>query len=181
MMYDTISIRYAKVLFELDCKSHSLDKRLDDFTSIKNTFKAHPQLVRFMRAPHVTLQEKQDVIQGIFKEVFDPVFIHFLVFLLQRRRLNRLEQIARIYRFLVNQYLGKWEADLVTAVPVDRDNEAKLVKKLESMFNKKIILNKKIDPHIIGGGILVLSNSMLDWSVTGRLKKLKEHLIASVV
>lgn len=181
MMNYTTSIRYAKVLFELDCQNSQLDTRLGCFASIMNIFHEHPELVQFLRAPYVALQDKQTMLQETLKEVFDPTFIHFLVFLMQKRRLNHLEQIRRVYRFLVNRHLGKWEAELVTAVPVDAENEAKLVEKLEHIFHKKILLNKKVDPKIIGGGILVLSNSMLDWSVTGRLAKLKDHLIASVV
>ena len=96
--------------------------------------------------------------------------------MIHKGRLSNFGLIANEYKLMVNEYLGIWEADIVTAIPMDDESEAKLKQKVEEDFNKKMILNKKIDPKIIGGVILVIANEMLDWSVTGRLRKLKEKL-----
>lgn len=181
MIDHVISPRYAKVLFDLDRIKGNLDQRLEDFESIINIFNDNFKLVRFLKAPQVALKDKKKILQDLLRENFDPTFINFLSYLIQKGRLIHLGNIRNEYRLLVNEYLKRWEADIVTAVPMDIDSEAKLVKKLEEIFHKKIHLNKNIDPQIIGGAILVIANKMLDWSVIGRLRKLKENLIATQV
>lgn len=176
-----ISPRYAKVMFLLDCKKGNLDQRLVDFESVVTIFKQNSKLVKFLKAPHISTKDKKKLLQDSLKANFDPIFINFLVYLIQKGRITNLSNIGKEYRLLVNNHLKRWDADVVTAIPMDADSEAKLVKKLELIFQKKINLNKKIDPKIIGGAILVMSNEMLDWSVTGRLRKLKDKLIANQV
>lgn len=176
-----ISPRYAKVLFDLDCAKGNSDRRLKDFDSIINIFNHNPKLVKFLKAPQVTLKEKKKLLWDSLKEKFDLMFINFLSFLIQKRRLGHLVSIGNVYRLLVNEYLERWEADIITAVPIDAQSERKLVEKLEKLFHKEINLKNRIDPKIIGGAILVTSNEMLDWSLTGRLRKLKEKLNATQV
>lgn len=178
MIGRAISPRYAKVLFDLDCIKSSLEQRLEDFESILNIFTDNPKLVKFLKSPQVVLNDKKKLVKNSLKGHFDETFMNFLFYLIQKKRLIHLGSIAHEYRLLVNEYLERWEADIVTAVPMDIESETKLVEKLEKIFHKKINLNKKIDPKIIGGAVLVISNEMLDWSVTGRLRKLKENLIA---
>lgn len=170
-----ISPRYAKVLFDLDCIKGNLDHRLDDFEAIFNIFDSNPKLVRFLKSPQVALKDKKEVFQDSLKAHFDQIFLNFLSYLIQKGRLVYLRSIRNEYKRLA----GIWEADIVTAVPLDSESEAKLMEKLKQIFHKKIILKKRIDPTIIGGVILVVANEMLDWSVTGRLKKLKDNLIAT--
>lgn len=181
MIGHAISPRYAKVLFGLDCAKNKLDQRMNDFESILTIFNSNPKLKMFLRSPQVALKDKKKVLQNSLKDQFDTTFINFLSYLIQQERLVHLSHIANEYKLLVNEYLGRWEANIITAVPMDADSEEKLLKKLETMFHKKIHLNKKVDPQIIGGVILIISNEMLDWSVRGRLKKLKENLIANQV
>lgn len=176
MINYAISPRYAKVLFHLDCAKGNLDRRLEDFNSIINIFNHNPKLVNFLKTPQVILEDKKKLLFESLKEKFDLMFINFLGYLIQKGRLGNLVSIGNAYRLLVNAYLEKWEADIITAVPIDTYSERRLVNKLEKRFNKKINLTNKIDPKIIGGAILVISNEMLDWSVAGRLRKLKEKL-----
>ena len=177
MSEQVLSPRYAKVLFDLDCKEDRLEQRLKDFAFILTILQDNPKLVKFLHSPQIAIKKKHELLQNSLKENFDNTFLTFLSYIVEKKRLSYLSAIGNKYRLLVNQYLERWEADIVTAVPMEAENEAKLVEKLESIFHKKVYLNKKIDPKIIGGVILLVSNEMLDWSVTGRLKKLREHLM----
>lgn len=177
----SVAARYAKVLFDLDCKQGDLDKRLDDFKLIAEIFKLQPKLIRLLKTSQVSLNDKRKLLSDIFGKTFDSRFIHFISYLIEKKRLSYLNHIGIEYEFLVNKHLDRWEANVITAVPMDAKSESKLVEKLETVFHKKAHLSKKIDPKIIGGAILILANGMLDWSVRGRLKKLKDNLIATQV
>lgn len=178
MIDRSIAQRYAKALFDLSHADGSLEQKLDDFDFTIKIFQDHPKLVKLLKMPHLKFEEKWKVLEDSLKGKLTPVFMNFLHFLIQKGRLTNLSQIAHEYRLLVNNFLKIWEADIVTAVPIDEESEAKLKHKLEEAYQKKIKINKKIDPQILGAAILIMDNEMLDWSITGRLRKLKDHLIA---
>ena len=175
-MNHTISLRYAKALFVLDKKSGNLESRLKDFKMLLDVFDANSKLFRYLKAPYVHVKEKNNMIRDILKDEYDSVIMNFLLYLVKKGRINNFELIAKHYRHMVNEELGIWEADIITAVPLDEENETNLKKSLSEKFRKKIVLSNKVDPKIIGGVILVVGNEMLDFSVTGRLKKIKENL-----
>jgi F-type H+-transporting ATPase subunit delta len=181
MINRTVSKRYAKVLFDLDRNKDFLALRLEHFGQIIKILNENPNLRRFLQAPHIVQEEKRKILQEIFKEKFDPQFWNFLGFLIRKGRFDNLSHISTEYKLLVDEYLGLWEADITTAVPIDAECEAKLKAKMEKDFHKKIKLNKTVDPKLIGGAILVISNEMFDWSVIGRLRKLKENLIETQI
>lgn len=177
----SVSSRYAKVLFAIDQKEERLQKRLVDFSTIIQIFKKNLKLIKFLQSPHIAMEEKTKLLQTCLQEAFGPLFLNFLFFLVQKGRISNLVHIANEYRLMVNKYHGIWEADVMTAVALDPDSEGKLKHWLEKDFDKKINLNKTVDSELIGGAILVFDNEMLDWSVSSRLKKLKDNLIAAQV
>ena len=175
-MNHTISLRYAKALFDLDKKKGNLLRRLKDFEMLLNVLGVNSKLLKFLKEPYILVAEKVKVLKDILKPEYDSVIMNFLFYLVEKGRINNFEMIAKHYRHMVNEDLGIWEADIVTAVPLDEANETKLEVSLSEKLQKKIIFSKKVDKEIIGGVILVVGNKMLDFSVTGRLKKIKEKL-----
>lgn len=173
MIDRAISLRYAKALFDLDGIKGQL---IADFECTTKALNDHPKLLKFLKSP-ISLIEKREVFQNLLGKNLNSVFIHFIFYLIQKGRLDNLQSISQEYKRMVNEYLGVWEVDIVSAVPIDADSELKLKEKLERDFSKKISLNKTVNPKIIGGAILVIENEMLDWSVASRVRKLKESLM----
>lgn len=169
MIDRAISLRYAKALFD------SKGTLLGDFESIIKIFNDHPKLVKFLKTPQISLIEKKKVLRNVLK--MDSLFLNFIFTLIQKGRIDSLQSIAHEYKLMANEYLGVWEVDIVSAVPLDAPFEEKLKEKLEKDFCKKIKLNTKVNPKVLGGAILLIENEMLDWSVESRLRKLKERLM----
>lgn len=180
-----VAIRYAKVLFNLDYNEDrtkdNFEKRLEDFKVILPIFKENPKLLQFMKSPQISLADKTKVLNEVLKSKTDHTFLNYLSYLVEKRSLDHLSIIEREYRRLVDDLLEIWEVDVITAVPLDAGSEARLKEKIENEFQRKVILNKEVDPSIIGGTILIMENKMLDWSIAGRLKKMKENLILTEV
>jgi F-type H+-transporting ATPase subunit delta len=179
MIKRALALRYSKALYDLDSPKGQLEKRVADFDFLLKTLKNQPKLLKFLEAPQITLQEKEKVLQACFSGKFDPTLFHFLSFLIEKGRFGYLSQIALEYRLMVDEALGIWEAEIVTAVPIEKEYEEQLKAKLEKFYQKKVKIKKEIDQKIIGGAVLIIANEMIDWSVAGRLKKLKEYLLAS--
>lgn len=177
MINNDLAQRYAKVLFNLDLKENKLQSRLEDFKSSGEIFSKNPKFLMFLKAPQLSLKEKENFIRDLLKDRYDHNFLRFLNYLIEKKHLENLEEIAYQYRRLVNQELGIWEAEMITAVELKPEIENSLKEKLQKIYKKTIKINRKIDPSIIGGAILIVDNQMIDWSVETRLKKIKENLL----
>lgn len=176
-----LALRYAKAQFNADFDQNNLEKKLVFFELVAKFLKENPNLIKFLEAPQIDQEEKRKTLKTLFKDRLDEDFYHFTYYLIEKRRLRYFDQISQEYRLMVNQHLGIWEAKIITAVAIDPQSENSLKEKLESYYKKKIKLNKEIDPKIIGGAILIVANEMIDWSVSERLKKMKENLMENVV
>lgn len=170
--------RYAKALFEIDTSPEHLERHLSAFDAVIAVLKAHPDMMLFFKAPQIPLSAKKKLLRDCFDEKVDGRFVDFLELLLRKDRFEFFPQIALHYRARVNRALGVWVAELTTAVPVGLEVEMKLQEKLENLFQKEIVIHKKVDPKVIGGAILVVANEMIDWSVAGRLRRMKETLLS---
>lgn len=181
MIERSIASRYSKVLFELDAPKGNYEKRIGDFDFLLALLENNPTLKTFLKAPQIPLEEKKSVLAASLSEKYDPAFMHFLFYLIQKRRFDYLKSIALEYRMMVNKHLGIWEASVITPTPIDQDAEKKMTDKLERYFHRKIKINQQIDPKMIGGAVLVIGNDIIDWSVRGRLRKMKEYLMAAPI
>lgn len=178
MIKRTIALRYSKALFELDLTKENLKRRLDDFEFFMHLLNDQPKLKRLLQSPQISESEKKEVLQKCIGNQTDRLFFQFINYLIEKRRLNDLKQIANEYRLKVNEFLGIWEAKMITAVPLEKEIEMKLKLKLENFYHHKIEITHELDPKIIGGAILIVSNKMIDWSLATRLRKMKENLLA---
>ena len=176
-----IASRYAKALFESDMLDEALPKRIEDFEMLLKVFDQNPALQRTLIAPQLESKDKKEILLSILDGRLDQKLLNFLFLLVEKRRWDYLKLIARAYRLLVNKHLEIWEAELLTAVPLDEGSEEVLKQKLKKIFNKKqIYLRKIIKPSIIGGATLLVENEMIDWSILGKLNKMKKSLLANI-
>lgn len=172
---------YAKALFEIDLMHVVLTKRVEDFAVLLEVFDQHPELENTLLAPQLEDKDKKDILLSILDGRLDETLLNFLFLLVEKKRWDHLNLIARAYRLLVNKHLDIWEAELITAVPIDKESEEILKQKLKKAFNKKQIhLKNIVHPAIIGGATLLIESEMIDWSISGKLNKMKKSLLASI-
>lgn len=176
-MTSKIAARYAKALF------HSASKvqqkiiliNLDD---ILIAYKKIPKFRPLLESPDISKTEKDAIIKKVFADKTDPLFLHFLSLLLEKGRFKHLPEIARVYRDVFTTTYGITDAHLVTATPLDDSTKEKLTNKLENIYQKKFDIEYDVNPQIIGGGVLVIEEKMIDFSIQGKLNKLKATLLA---
>jgi F-type H+-transporting ATPase subunit delta len=181
MIKRSLALRYSKALFELDRSKDLLEKRLGYFSALTQLFDHHPEALKYLYSPQVKLEKKKVWLQEHLKEELDPLFFKFLLYLIEKRRIKAIKQIADEYRLIVNDFLGIWDARVISAIPLEAEIEDKLKLRLENFYHHKIKITKEVNPSLIGGAILIVGNEMIDWSLSSRLKKMKEKLLTTNV
>lgn len=170
--------RYAKALFNLTEGNAHLEKLMTEIKALSELFCRNPLFFRFFNSPKPSTQEKERVLNKSLENRLDAKLIHFLTFLLIKGRFSAFPEIAKAYCQMVKEKLGVEEGFLALAKAVDSSQIEQLQAVLKKNINKKVTIKETIDPSLIGGGILRVSNRYLDFSLKGKLDKLKKDLLS---
>ena len=97
--------------------------------------------------------------------------------LAEKDRLTLLPGIARAYNERVMDHLKIVRGDVTTAVPLAPEKLRLLEQGLAKATGRKVVLEARVDPSIIGGVVTRLGSTVYDGSVTTQLQKMKQSLI----
>ena len=168
--------RYAQALLAAAEVGGVHEGVAESYQTMLETFKGRSDLAIFKESPQVATKEKKDLLTAVFSGRVEPVLIHFMQLLIDKNRIEFFRDIGEEFARLVEGKLGFERAVVTTAVPLPDDLTALLTKKLEAVSGAKIILEKKIDPEVIGGVCVTMGDKILDGTVRTNLDLLSKHL-----
>lgn len=176
MITSEIAYKYANALF----LSSSPEERESHLKQLKLLVQVldKPELMTFFISPQISFSDKMRVLQKVLKQHLDHELFSFLSLLLAKGRFKHFSEMMREFGRLYNESQGVLRVRLITTVPVDDAVLAKLKKRLDDKYRKNIKIKNDIDPKLVGGGILVIGNQMIDFSIRNKLKRLKEELLS---
>ena len=167
--------RYAKaILYTAHSKGVAVGVNAD-MLMIASTIKDNPELNTFLQSPVINTTAKQSVLQEIFTDV-NPVTKSLFALLFENKRFEILADVASEHNKLFDEMSGIEVAKVTTAVPMDKDMESKVLSKILTFSNKKVVIENIIDPSIIGGFILRIGDQQYNASLAGRLQVLRREL-----
>ncbi|MBM4130093.1 ATP synthase F1 subunit delta, partial [bacterium] len=111
----------------------------------------------------------------------EPVLLDFFNLLLDRNRIELLRDIGEVFAELVEADGGLVRARVVTAIALPADLETKLRDKLAQVTGKNVVLEKKVDPAVLGGVCVTLGDRIIDGTVRTNLDRLRKKLATAQV
>jgi F-type H+-transporting ATPase subunit delta len=174
-----VAVRYAQALLDVAIDRGKVDGITESFDGIIEAVAGLTDLRVFMQSPQVRTQEKKALIESVFADRVEPAMLHFLELLLDKGRIMHLADIHEEYTTLVETHRGMQRVRVVTAVPLADDLEQKLAQKLASLTGKSIILDKKVDPSVIGGVCVTLGDQIIDGTIATGLGRIGHALETS--
>lgn len=176
-MTSQVANRYAQALFDLAVESDVADTMYSQIEDLSNVIYQNKELYSVLRSPLITKDDKKKVIDSIFEEKLDRYTLNFIKVLVDNDRTTEIKNVVEEYKKLLNERNNILEGVAITAIEMDKENLRALEEKLSSKYNKKVILENKIDESIIGGVVVKIGNEEIDSSVRNRLNTLRESLI----
>jgi F-type H+-transporting ATPase subunit delta len=156
-----VASRYAEALLETAKTYGVLDDVADSFAGVLAAVKDNEELRIFMDSPQVRTEEKKELLVKVFGGKIEPVLLSFFHLLLAE---------------LVEAENGYLRARVVTAIKLPDDLSASLESRLAEITGKKIILEKRTDPAVIGGVCVTLGDKILDGTVRTNLDLLRKTM-----
>ncbi len=168
------AIRYAKATLSLALSNKKGDNVNNDMQLIANTITENEDLANVISNPVLETKAKKAVLLAIFPKL-DTISAGVLDVLIANKRIDLLNAVALKYTELFDAHNGKEAAQVITAVPLTKDLEAKVLAKVKALTNKAVDLESIVDETILGGFILRVGDKQFDASISNKLNKLKRE------
>lgn len=172
---------YGDALYELALSEGLTDKLLPELDAVQEIFARTPDYYRLLSAASLSKQERCGLLEEAFGGRIERYLLNFLKLLCENGRLRQLKACAQEYRLRYNEDNGILAATAVTAVPLTPALRQKLIDKLAQITGKKIDLQVKVDPDVLGGVRLETNGRQLDGTVRHSLEQLRRQLNETVL
>ncbi len=172
-----VARRYAKALIDLGVETNSLEALVREIGAFADQVEASPELQDVRDNPQVPLPARKAVFAEVAQRLGCGQLARNTVMLLaDNNRLRVLPAIARSLREEADRRAGVLRAHVTSAAPLSDVYVQKLVAALEARFNKKIVVQKDVDPTLLAGVVTRVGDTIIDGSLRARLNELRSGL-----
>ena len=166
------ALRYAKATLNLAKEKGIANQVNSDMILIDKTINENTDLLNMLKSPIIKSAVKKTALTEIFGKKTNAITLGLINLLIENRRLQLLPLVAKEYIVIYDYLKGVEKAQVTSAVPLTKELEVKILKKIEEFSNKDITLENIIDPSIIGGFILRVGDKQYDASISNQLNLL---------
>ena len=167
--------KYSRAIFELAQDEGKLVPYGEELAGVYKDLESVPGIWGYFSNPELQRSDKKALIKKLFEGELSEDVYHFLLLLVDKRRMSLFPAIVSQYEELSNEARHIVVADVTTARPLSKTQKDKL----EVVTGKTVKVRLHEDPKIIGGVIVRIGDKRIDGSVTGKLSALAGELMAT--
>jgi F-type H+-transporting ATPase subunit delta len=168
--------RYAGAVFELAVESNSLDSWRTDLSTLAEYF-GNKRLQFILREPKVPLERKEQIVRDLLAGKVQPQVLALALVLVERDLVDHAPAIYAEFEKRYNDYKGQAVAQITTAIPLDDELRTRVIGELQQITGKRILLEERVDPAILGGAIARVGDTLIDGSLKRRFGLLRDQII----
>jgi F-type H+-transporting ATPase subunit delta len=184
-MHDVrVAKRYARALFEtaLDSKDDKMVAAVeDDLGGIVSLLVNNLQFRTRMLSPQESRDAKLGLVDRLFSDRVTSLTLQALRLMIEKNREDEIEWVHREFARLRREHENKIFVVVTSSENLTGEQQNAVIHKLESATGKKIEAEYKVDPQLIGGVRVAYDNYVLDGSLRGDLRKLRDHLMHDIL
>lgn len=174
--------RYAQAIFELAGAGGQYEKLSTDLAGFAAAFSASVELREALENPVISEERKEAILRDLASSLSVDSLIARSVLVLQRRgRIGALSGLAKSFRALADRALGIERAEVTTASVMNESFYQGLEAGLSRSYGKRVVLERKTDPALIGGAVLRAFGQTMDHSVQSHLARLERELLSAAL
>ena len=174
MPYVSSGKRYAQAVFELALERDELENWRNGLYEIIGIL-ANIKTMSLLENPKLSFDAKKRFLMEKCGTT-NTLILNLIFLLMTRGKLKILNDISRQYDRLMDAHSGVAHADVVTAVPLGDEDKQRLSHRFAEMVGKKIIIDNRTDPTIVGGFTARIGDTLIDGSIHNMLESLKRRL-----
>ncbi len=172
---------YGQSLYDLAAEENLTEKILGEMETVREIFKDNPDYIVLLSEPSVPKNERLQLVDQAFNGSLEAYHLSFIKILIEKGLLREYSACYKRFRKSYNESHGIADALVTTAVALSDTQLSLLKEKLEKISGKKVLLEQKTDPDILGGVRVDLEGQLFDGSVKGRLSELRRRVDETVI
>ncbi len=173
----TLARPYAKAIFSLAVNQGKLEEWKQSL-NLLSLILQDQTAGEILNNPNVLLPKKLELIFSIDAEYLisqKNELTNFIKILALKHHLSIMPQIAAFYQKICSDYAHILPAQIISAFDLTQEKLEKMRVTLEKRFQHKINLEYFVNPELIGGAVIYIGDKVIDGSIKGKLKKLREE------
>ena len=165
--------RYAAALFQSALGKSEVPRVQTD---LAKALKVLADKTGVLRHPRVSPEDKKKLLRSELGASLGATALRFLELLIEKKRYDLFALIAADYAVRAAAQSGIARAGVRTARPLSAEAQKALSARLKSFTGKDIELDVKEDPALIGGIVVKIGDWVLDSSLRGQLRRMRESI-----
>lgn len=169
--------RYATALFDIADERRAFDEVASDLRQLRAMLAASTDLLRLVRSPILARREQGRAITELAARAgLTPLVRDFLAVVARNRRLFAVPAMIEAYLAKLAERRGEVTAEIVTAQPLSESQLGAVGDQLRRTVGRRVAVDVRVDPRLIGGMIVKVGSRMVDGSVESRLRRLQSAM-----
>lgn len=171
-----VASRYAKAVYSLAVEENQQEKILSEITAVSDVLE-DKELSTHLNSPLMTAEEKKNIVNRLLDSAeFSQTTKSFINLLADKSRLNNLPEISTLLQNFLDESNGVVRGEVVSASELSQEDRQGIETKVSSLLDKKLLLEYKNDPSVLGGVVVKVGDYTIDYSVNRQLERIKESL-----
>jgi F-type H+-transporting ATPase subunit delta len=174
MRIQPVAYRYAQSLLDLALEKDRLKEVHADMELLGGTCAASDDLRVLLKSPVVRADAKRKVLDKLFGAQLGKVTGTFVTVLVRKGREALLPDICAAFRELYRKHEHIVVCQVTTAVALTDEERRQVIALTGKRFpGMTVQLQERVDPAILGGGIIQVGDLMWDASVKNKLNVIR--------
>ncbi len=176
-MAKLVSKTYGDALFAVALEENRMDEIFEAVKVVADVLGQNEEFSKLMNHPKIIKEDKVKIVEETFSGRVPKEIVGIMTLLITKGRASEMLSVFDYFIDLVKEEKKIGKADVVTAIPLDDKQKAKVeAKLLETTQYEAFEMNYSVDTSIIGGMIIRIGDRVVDSSVKTKLTELTRKL-----
>jgi len=136
-----------------------------------------PTVRSLLESPDMEAPVKAQKLIEVCGDALDDRTKRFVQVLASNKRLPLIGEIADQFEALRAAEEQQIDVEVVSAMPLTDDQQNTLAAALKKKFERAVNMTHSVDSSLIGGAVIRAGDTVIDGSLSGKLKKLAENVL----
>ncbi len=177
MNQSLVSVRYAKALFKLSEEKEVLEDVYKDIQLLSDHCANEADLCEIVHSPIIKPEKKKTFFKLVYGEAIKPLTLGLLNLIVENNREEILDYVFRNFISFYRERKNIKSVTLYTAIEIEGEFQQDIKEVIAKELNCIVELSVVIKPDLLGGFILKVDDKMVDASIIGKLKKVRNQLV----
>jgi F-type H+-transporting ATPase subunit delta len=157
--------------------------KLDQVRSSASDFAIHYEIKREIRVhllnPRTSPEDKIAYLRQVAAELnCDPITVEAVCKLQKSKRLKKISEVVRLFNLLLAEHRKEQYGAIISAVPLTDQQYEQITAKMNKLVkpNEKLLIERQIDPNLLGGFQIRVGNRVQDLSVAAQITRMEKTL-----